>query len=693
MYRLIAIFCFVCLTVSAEDGNRLWLRYERLPQPNIEAYTQILTSVCTTEKSKTIEITVNEFITAFQALTGKELSHTHVGNGNCLVLKIDKNSKNLTEGAFRIESRNDKGKQITEIRAKSDPGLLYGVFHLLRLMQTLQPIDHLLIEERPSYQRRILDHWDKLSGQVTRGYAGRSLWKWDELPDVISPRYKEYARANASVGINGSVLNSVNASPTILTADYIKKVAAIADEFRLYGIQVYLSVNFLSPSALGELKTSDPLEPEVRQWWKNKAKEIYAVIPDFGGFLLKANSESQSGPLNYGRTHLDGANMLAEALEPYGGIVMWRAFVYEPSSDDRAKEACREFIPFDGKFHPNVILQVKNGPIDFQPREPINPLFGNMQKTPLMIEFQITQEYLGFSDHLVYLAPLFKECLDTDTYAKGAGSTVAKVTNGTVFPLTHTAIAGVTNIGDNANWCGHHFAQSNWYAYGRLAWNPELRSETIASEWLRMTFSHDPEFIEPALQIMMSSREAAVNYRTPLGLHHIMSNSHYGIAPWNSTPTNRPDWNASYYHKADEKGIGFDRTTKGSNAVSLYFPPLCNLYNDINTCPENLLLFFHHCSWDYKMRSGKTLWDELCYRYDLGVNQVRDFQKIWDQIGTRIDKERFEAVQYKLKIQATDAVRWKSAGLLFFQTFSQKPIPYELERPVYDLNELIKNEK
>jgi Alpha-glucuronidase len=471
----------------------------------------------------------------------------------------------------------------------------------------------------------------------------------------------------------------------------LNKVKLLSDIFRPYGIKVYLSVNFSSPKVLDNLENSDPLNPDVQKWWKNKVKEIYSIIPDFGGFLVKANSEGQPGPQDYGRTHADGANMLADVLKPYKGIVMWRAFVYDPNNDDRAKQAYLEFVPLDGQFHDNVIVQIKNGPIDFQPREPFNPLFGALRKTPEMIEFQITQEYLGFSNHLAYLAPLFKETLDSDTHSDGDGSTVAKLTDGTLRQQKFTAISAVANIGEDTNWCGHHFAQANWYAFGRLAWNYQLSSEQIADEWIKMTITSDEAFVKPVKDMMLSSRECVVDYMMPLGLHHIFAQGHhYGPAPWLTEFRQRADWTSVYYHRADSIGLGFDRTTTGSNAVAQYFTPLNSIYNNIETCPENLLLWFHHVPWNYKMNDGNTMWNALCYKYDKGVQQVREYQKLWDMTAPYIDAERFEEVQSKLRIQARDAVWWKDACLLYFQTFSKQPIPYDIERPVNDLDDLMK---
>ena len=511
---------------------------------------------------------------------------------------------------FRIRHEDNK---IT-LTSPTETGLLYAAYHLLRMQETGQNVVEAQTTENPAYNLRILNHWDNMDRTVERGYAGQSLWNWEELPNTLSDRYKEYARANASIGINGTVLNNVNASPKILSAEYLQKVKALADIFRPYGLRVYLSVNFASPMALDSLSTADPLDKEVIRWWKNKVKEIYRIIPDFGGFLVKANSEGQPGPCDFGRTHAEGANMLADALKPYKGIVMWRAFVYSPSDADRAKQAYLEFEPLDGQFRNNVIVQVKNGPIDFQPREPYSPLFGAMQHTPLMAEFQVTQEYLGHSNHLAYLAPMWKEFFEF------------------VAPASLKAVAGVANIGTDANWCGHTFAQANWYAFGRLAWQPSLSSGNIADEWLKQTFGSQPSDINAQLKkMMLDSHEAVVNYMMPLGLHHIFAwGHHYGPEPWCSIPGARPDWLPSYYHRADKQGIGFDRSSKGSNAVAQYPETLAKQYDNIGTCPEEYLLWFHHVPWSHRMKSGRSLWDELCHHYDNGVRQVRDFQKIWD---------------------------------------------------------------
>ena len=589
--------------------------------------------------------------------------------GTPVRLVIQKDKQLQPEG-FRIRHEDNK---IT-LTSPTETGLLYAAYHLLRMQETGQNVVEAQTTENPAYNLRILNHWDNMDRTVERGYAGQSLWNWEELPNTLSDRYKEYARANASIGINGTVLNNVNASPKILSAEYLQKVKALADIFRPYGLRVYLSVNFASPMALDSLSTADPLDKEVIRWWKNKVKEIYRIIPDFGGFLVKANSEGQPGPCDFGRTHAEGANMLADALKPYKGIVMWRAFVYSPSDADRAKQAYLEFKPLDGQFRNNVIVQVKNGPIDFQPREPYSPLFGAMQHTPLMAEFQVTQEYLGHSNHLAYLAPMWKEFFEF------------------VAPASLKAVAGVANIGTDANWCGHTFAQANWYAFGRLAWQPSLSSGNIADEWLKQTFGSQPSDINAQLKkMMLDSHEAVVNYMMPLGLHHIFAwGHHYGPEPWCSIPGARPDWLPSYYHRADKQGIGFDRSSKGSNAVAQYPETLAKQYDNIDTCPEEYLLWFHHVPWSHRMKSGRSLWDELCHHYDNGVRQVRDFQKIWDAAEKYIDAERFHEVQSKLKIQARDAVWWKDACLLYFQEFSGMPIPYEIERPIHELKDLQK---
>lgn len=619
-----------------------------------------------------------------------ELENGWSGQPNStVVLKIQKDVK-LKHDGFKLDS--------LQITSPTPIGLLYGVFDLLRRQKTGESTSNIL--SNPSYELRLLNHWDNQNGSIERGYAGKSIfWKGQNLLDVTAEekaRWKMYARANASVGINGAVLNNVNSNPSILDLKFLKRTAEIAAVLRPYGVKVFLSVNFSSPARLSDMKTSDPLNQDVINWWKAKVEEIYHLIPDFGGFLVKANSEGQPGPQDFGRTHADGANMLADALKPYKGIVMWRAFVYNPNDEDRAKQAYNEFVPLDGQFRDNVIIQVKNGPIDFQPREPFNPLFGAMKETAIMPELQITQEYLGFNHQLVYLSPMWEEFLQSDTYVKGKGSTVAKCTDGSLFSNRLTAISGVSNIGLDTTWCGNFFAPSNWYAFGRLAWNNNLTSKQIACEWLRQTFDTKQSsdflkaFIEPISNMMMDTREAAVNYMMPLGLHHIFSsNEHYGPGPWYGPPRVRKDWTSLYYHKADKFGIGFNRTSTGSNAASQYNKPLSDIFADVKQCPENLLLWFHHVPWNYRMASGRNLWDELCFRYHTGVNQVRDFQRIWDQMKPLVDTERFVSVQKLLRRHVRDAQIWKDACILYFQQFSQMAIPFEVERPMYELDFLM----
>ena len=675
----------------AEDGSKLWLRFKDKPQ--------VIFSSIHGDNSKTA---VSEFHRAWEEMGNNPIPSSDSKGDNILIIGrsneklvrrlIPKREvSNLSDEGFIIKTILKDGITNTVVGAKTDAGLLYGVFHLLRLIQTGSSVSNLNIRENPSYDRRILNHWDNLDRTVERGYAGYSIWRWDELPQNVSERYSEYARANASIGINGTVLNNVNATPEILTLDYLEKVKAIADVLRQYNIKTYLSVNFASPKELGGLESSDPMKKDVQIWWKQKVFEIYQLIPDFGGFLVKANSEGLPGPMDYGRTHAEGANMLADALKPFGGIVMWRAFVYNPDGNDRAKQAFNEFKPLDGKFRDNVIIQLKNGPIDFQPREPFSPLFGAMKETPIMAELQITQEYLGFSNHMVFLSPMWKETLDSDTYCCGKGSTVSRTTDGSIFNHKITAIAGVANIGEDTNWSGHHFAQSNWYAFGRLAWDNKLSSDQIADEWIKMTFTKEEEFVAPIKDMMINSHQTAVDYMMPMGLHHIFAwDHHYGPEPWCDIPGARPDWLPKYYHNADENGLGFNRTTSGSNAVSQYNSPLQEQFNNIETCPEEFLLWFHHAKWDYNMKNNKTVWDNLCYSYDKGVNQVRANQKTWDMMEEYVDRERFRHIQSKLRIQSRDAVWWKDACLLYFQQFSRKPIPYDIERPIHDLEDLMK---
>jgi len=695
LLTLLAV-CGLLLSLRAEDGYRLWLRYDRIDNPVLlSSYRKAITGIQLDEESAIFASALSELKAGLGGLLDKKMpvvaKNSPVAgslvagtpHGNSLVASFTNPEEmmKLGDDGYIVKTVGSGNNQHLLIAANTDKGVLYGSFHLLRLLQTHQLIDRLNICEIPKIKCRLLNHWDNLDGSVERGYAGASLWDWHKLPEYLSPRYTDYARANASVGINGTVITNVNANARALTPEYLEKVAALATVFRRYGIKVYLTARFSSPIETGGLKTADPMDAGVQQWWNQKADEIYKLIPDFGGFLIKANSEGQPGPQDYGRNHADGANMLAKAVAPHGGIVMWRAFVYSHEvPDDRAKQSYSEFTPLDGKFEKNVFVQVKNGPIDFQPREPFHPLFGAMPQTPIMMEFQLTQEYLGQGTHLVYLAPLFKEVLNADTQVKGKGSEVANVIDGTLEDHQLSGIAGVANIGNDRNWCGHPFAQSNWYAFGRLAWNHELSPETIADEWIRMTFNNDAGFIAVATRMMMQSRETTVDYMTPIGLHHIMAFEHHaGPGPWSNI--GRADWTSPYYHRADSLGIGFDRTSTGSNALAQYAPEVAAEWADLKTCPEKYLLWFHHLSWDYKLKSGESLWNGLISHYYSGVEDVRKMQKDWESLKGKIDAQRFEHVEAYLKIQEKEAVWWRNSCIQYFQQFSKLPIPAGYEKP------------
>ena len=661
------IFLFTVLTslhVSAQsDGSQLWLGKQ---------YANSCQVISQLPDDATAKIAKQELENNWR--------------GKNVELKIDK-ALNLGEGYHLYARPAQQGDNIqyeATITASNPIGLLYGAYELIRLQNTdayntgsgnQQNFSKAIDEtEKPQVGLRILNHWDNLDGSIERGYAGKSIFKWEEIKlgkngkggsisKSLHDRLITYARANASLGINGSVLNNVNASPKMMTAEYINKVKVIANILRPYGIRVYLSINFASPMALGYTKTADPLDKKVQQWWKKKAKEIYAAIPDFGGFLVKANSEGQPGPGDYHRTHADGANMLADAVKPYGGIIMWRSFVYGANhkGEDRVKQAVSEFKGMDGKFRDNVILQSKNGPLDFQPREPYAPIFDNIKQTPQIAELQITQEYLGQSKHLTYLAPMWKEFFDF------------------VNPNKLVGISGVANIGDDANWCGHPFSQANWYAFGRLAWNPSLTAEEIAHEWLVQTYENqDEKFTKPVEMMMMTSREACVNYMMPLGLHHIFKfDHHYGPEPDGFIASYPLEWCPVYYHKADAQGVGFDRSSKGTDAVGQYPEPYRSQYDNIETCPEEYLLWFHHVAWDYKMKSGSTLWQELCMKYNMGVAMVEVYRDFWHTSAKQYMKGHEQEWQHTdslLNVQLENAKEWRNTCLKYFQTFSKMKI-------------------
>lgn len=663
-YLILLITVLTSLHVSAQsDGSQLWLGKQ---------YANSCQVISQLPDDATAKIAKQELENNWR--------------GKNVELKIDK-SLNLGEG-YNIYARpaqqGDNIQYEATITASNPIGLLYGAYELIRLQNTdayntgsgnQQNFSKAIDEtEKPQVGLRILNHWDNLDGSIERGYAGKSIFKWEEIKlgkngkggsisKSLHDRLITYARANASLGINGSILNNVNASPKMMTAEYINKVKVIANILRPYGIRVYLSINFASPMALGYTKTADPLDKKVQQWWKKKAKEIYATIPDFGGFLVKANSEGQPGPGDYHRTHADGANMLADAVKPYGGIIMWRSFVYGANhkGEDRVKQAVSEFKGMDGKFRDNVILQSKNGPLDFQPREPYAPIFDNIKQTPQIAELQITQEYLGQSKHLTYLAPMWKEFF------------------GFVNPDRLVGISGVANIGDDANWCGHPFSQANWYAFGRLAWNPSLTAEEIAHEWLVQTYENqDERFTKPVEMMMMTSREACVNYMMPLGLHHIFKfDHHYGPEPDGFIASYPLEWCPVYYHKADAQGVGFDRSSKGTNAVGQYPEPYRSLYDNIETCPEEYLLWFHHVPWTYKMKSGSTLWQELCMKYNMGVAMVEVYRDFWHTSAKQYMKGHEQEWQHTdslLNVQLENAKEWRNTCLKYFQTFSKMKI-------------------
>lgn len=677
------------IVAKADDGYRLWLKFDLLKNTAIRAqYLSYAQYIAYNSSDPVAQTAAQELQAGLQGLLGKNIRLQNTASNAPGGIGLNLNSTpvaNLGTEGYNLAIQNGR----INISANTPSGLLYGAFALLRKVQTATPAAQIQGSSTPRVQLRMLNHWDNTNGTIERGYAGASLWKWYELPENIDPRYRDYARANASIGINAVVVNNVNASARFMSREYLLKVKALADVFKPYGIKVFLSVNFAAPRILGKLKNSDPLEPAVRQWWVEKAREIYSIIPDFGGFLVKANSEGEPGPQDFGRTHVDGANMLAEAVAPFKGIVIWRAFVYKADpKGDRFKAAYEEFKPFDGNFLPNVVVQVKNGPIDFQPREPFSPLFGAMPKTPLAMEFQITQEYLGFSTNLVYLAPLFKECLDTDTYAKGPGSSVAKVIDGSLHQYPISVMAGVANTGSDRNWCGHLMSQANWYAFGRLAWDHQLSSASIAEEWIKMSLTQDAAALTTIRNIMERSREVYVDFTTPLGLHHIMGQGiHFGPEPWLERSA-RPDWTSIYYHRADSIGLGFDRGVNGSNALSLYHPDAAKAWSQMDNCPLPYLLWYHHVPWNKKLSTGRSLWDELCTRYYTGAEAVATMQKEWAALKGKMDAEIHADVAGRLAAQYREALWWRDACVLYFQTYSKMPIPAPFTPPSRTLDEI-----
>ena len=679
----------------AETGYDLWLRYQPVEQQVRDRYARQVTHY-TVAARPTLIAAADELRRGFEGMLGYPLAwrETVMGDGavvlgtgkSPLIAPLDLPLARLGPEGYLIRSATIDGKRVTVIAANQDVGVLYGVFRFLKLMQTRQPLDHLDISDAPKLKVRVLNHWDNLDRYVERGYAGQSIWDWQKLPGYKDPRYTDYARANASIGINGTVLTNVNANADVLRPEWLEKVKALADVFRPYGIKVYLTARFSAPIEIGGLKTADPLDPAVAAWWKSRIDDIYRAIPDFGGFLVKANSEGQPGPADYKRSHAEGANMFADALAPHGGVLMWRAFVYAAENpDDRHKQAYTEFQPLDGKFRDNVLVQVKNGAIDFQPREPFHPLFGAMPKTPLMMEFQITKEYLGFATHLAWLGTMWEEALEADTFRPRKGTSVAKILATPVEPGAATGMAGVANIGSDINWSGSQFDQANWYAFGRFAWNPDAKADEIARDWAALTWGNDPAVTGPIVNMMMGSREAVVDYMTPLGLGHLMATGHhYGPGPWISDLA-RPEWNPVYYHKADAAGIGFDRTRTGTNAVAQYAPEVAAQFGDLARVPEKFLLWFHHVPWTYRTASGRTVWDELVTRYDRGVAAVAAMQADWSRLEGKIDARRWAEVRDFLTIQHQEAQWWRDASIAYFQSVSKRPLPAGHAAPPHDL--------
>jgi alpha-glucuronidase len=681
---IFALLAFVSTAAAAEDGYDLWLRYRVIEAPARARYSDHATAVVQDSHRPTLQVAANELR---RGLTGL-LGHQPAGGlrdgaivlgtptSSPLIAGIGLPLKSAGSEGYCIKSARVGGHLATAIAANGDIGVLYGVFAYLRLVQTRSLPSQIAICDAPAFPLRMLDHWYNLDRTVERGYAGPSLWDWNQLP-TIDPRLIDYARADASIGINGVAINNVNADARSLTREYLLKAAAIADAWRPYGIRVYLTARFSAPKDIGGLPTADPLDPNVQAWWRAKAEEIYRMIPDFGGFLVKANSEGQPGPQTYGRTHADGANMLADALAPRHGIVLWRAFVYAGGKVDRAKQAYNDFKPLDGKFRPNVIVQVKNGAIDFQPREPFHPMFGQMSRTNVAMEVQLTREYLGQGSGIVFLAPMWSEALDADTCLPRCGTPVR---------ATIRAFAGSSNVGSTRQWTANDFDQANWYAFGRLAWNPAAPPTSIAEEWTRMTWGNDDRLVQPVVRMMMRSREAAVDYMTPFGLAHQMATDHhYGPGPW-VCDLAEPSWNPCYYSHADATGIGFDRTASGSDAVSQYAPKVGACFADLRCVRDIDLLWFHHVPWTYRMRSGRSLWDELIEHYDRGVTSVEDAKLEWSQLRPFIDAQRHADVAATLDRQRTEAEWWRDASIAYWQSLSKLPLPNGHTSPRHPLS-------
>ncbi len=681
-------------TPPDEDGYELWLRYRELPaaaRRTLRARAGALWLPA--QPSALLMSAATELQRGLGVMTGRALPLRRRLAAGQVVLATPASLPTLRKAGVPLDDLGDEGwlirstvlggKAILLIAANSDRGLLYGAFALLRALATGADVPTLDQRSAPRLPLRFLNHWDNLDRTVERGYAGFSLWDWWKLPHIVDARYTDYARANASLGINGVSLNNVSAKPEMLTTAFIHKAAALADVLRPWGQKVYLAIRFTAPMELGGLATADPLEPAVARWWRGKVAEVFAAIPDCGGFIIKANSEGQPGPHDYGRNHAEGAKVIAQALAPHGGTLIWRAFVYAAENpDDRAKQAYDQFTALDGQFEPNVLVQVKNGPIDFQPREPFHPLFGAMPRTRLIGEFMVTKEYMGFSTHLAYQGPLFEETLKSDTYRDKPGPQA-----GTLVAHTLAGMAGVGNVGTDRNWCGSHFDQANWYVFGRLAWDPLGSAQALAQEWTLQTFGDAPGLVKAVTGMVMPSREAVLNYMTPLGLHHLMDTGHHhGPGPWVGNLA-RPDWNPTYYHRAGPDGIGFDRSASGSNAVAQYAEPLHSLWGDPRTTPDELLLWFHHLPWKHRVSTGRTLWQELLVRYDAGVASVDTLRKTWAGLAGTVDARRHHEVSQYLAQQQREAQWWRDACIAYFMNASGQRLPAGVAKPTRTLAE------
>ncbi len=704
-FRIFA--CAICVAVatligigraSAEDGHELWLRYRPVADAATAAYRQSASELVVTDNSPTIAVTQAELVKGLSAMLGKPLPVVSaVTQDGAIMLAVTGKAKVISDlrlpvaglgnEGFVIRSATWQNHKVTVIAGNTDVGVLYGAFRYLRQIQTAQSTANLNISDKPRVQIRVLNHWDVL-GRGSANSAGQSIWDWPKLPAWKDPLYTDYARANASIGINAVVPNQINADPVMLSPMYLRKLAALADVLRPYGIKMYLSVQVTSPMTVGGLKTADPLDPAVKKWWADKVSEIYTYIPDFGGLLVKADSEGEPGPQSYQRTQADGANVLADALKPHGGILFWRAFVYSNDPKwDRVKQAYDTFKPLDGKFRDNVIVQVKNGPLDFQPREPFSPLFGATPKTNIGMEVEVVKEYLGGATHLFYLGAYWEEVLQADTYAKGKGSTVASVIDGSVFKNKLTGFAGVANIGTDRDWCGSTFNQANWYSFGRLTWDPHASARAIAEDWAAMTFTPDKAFVGPVVDMMMASREADVDFMMPLGLHHqFATGHHYGPEPWGNT-AGREDWNPVNYNRADKDGIGYDRTTAtGTNYAGQYKPQVAAVFNDLKRIDDKDLLWFHHVSWDYKTKAGLPVWDDLVRHYDRGVGEVVAMEKIWAEMKPYVDTDRFAKTTVFLQMQEKEAKWWRDSSIAYFQSVSGRPLPEGIAPPEHSLD-------